>query len=454
MIHVKELIDHFENKGDERAAEIAAMRAAEKKEHQRQIAELDIKELEAGNFVKLLDEAVERETLSKIPNQKTSLFFSPRVGVKYEEGLEYKYKDFDSGGKKLKTLILGIHQICNRPCRYKSRCTTPKVREMDGKCPNKIGYPMSNSNRIEIDDYIKGVQDNSCYSAFTKFMLNRGEYKYDHLSNAVKSNFWEHVILHNFFQYYLPNSDELVYEKHKKEYQNAIPALKEVLEEYKPQMVVVCSENLCQALKDKDIKITGLKFEKNISAGDFCALFTYKTRIDIKVTPAMIKKYLEEKLTSDRIKKIKDHVEDERNKYKDIRTICFKPGKGSELKKDYESDTKILSNLEEMIKRIKLHTRLLPPDEAISKLVNGDMLSFHDGELKIFCTRESGSLTADHGRTIINLLNKLYKFEENEIKSFIFKYKFDGKKVDLRLREKGYEKGTKEYEEILKFFLK
>jgi hypothetical protein len=326
---------------------------------------------------------------------------------------------------------------------------------MDRKCPKK-GYPMSNSNRIEIDGYIEGVQDNSCYSAFTKFMLNRGEYKYNNknLSKEVKSNFWEHVILHNFFQYYLPNSDELVYEKHKKEYQNAIPALKEVLEEYKPQMVVVCSENLCQALKDKGTIITGLKFEKNISAGDFCALFTYKTRIDIKVTPAMIKKYLEEKLTSDRIKKIKDHVEDESNECKDKRIKYFKRGKGYELKKVYESDTEILSSLEEMINSIKLHTRLLPPDEAISKLVNGDMLSFHDGELKIFSTRESGSLTANHGRTIIDLLNKLYKFEENEIKSFIFKYKSNGKKVDLRLREKGYEEGTKEYKEILKFFLK
>lgn len=420
-----------------------------------------------GKVNEILDKGREMPPSGK---KEHSYFFVPRVGKLWEDGIEYK----EWKGRKFRTLVLGIHQICNLNCEWKHCCCDSNlVWKMDEKCKcyvdkregaNKDYLKLSNGNTIEIDAYIESDKDNkdyAFYSAFTKYMVNRDEYKYDHLSEEVKSDFWEHVIYHNFFQYYLPNSEEIDYNKNKDKYKEAIPALKEVLETYKPEIVIVWTRNLYLALKDNPID--GLKpyDPKSMSVGSYYARFSYYTCLDSVPSKKVIEGYLKEKVSrySDIVDAIKEKQEQLINKKGKnskylaaslkIRDRYF----NEDIQKMVPVSDQKKEELQIFIDEYNKYRKLLLPHEAIVKLIKEGLLDFIGNELVIPSTKGQGSLEAKDGGTIVKLFCKekgLYDFTTKDVSSFLFKYHSKGKakihKID------SYDENESDFNKIKEMF--
>lgn len=195
-------------------------------------------------------------------NRKESdiCFFEPWIGEKYEEKF--------LGGR---TLVVGVCHFCTTPCEFHHLCgTAAGIREMDSKCPvyskledaekEKGHFRLSNSNNIEIQSFIDGDAPYPSYKLFTCYMTRcTGE-----LSREKRKELWEHVAFTNFLQFFHDDRDMLPSEPQL--YDEAYPALREVVADIKADVVYVWSDKIKDCLKKhkEDIRYLG---KTNLSFG-------------------------------------------------------------------------------------------------------------------------------------------------------------------------------------------
>lgn len=212
-------------------------------------------------------------------------FFKPRVGKHYAEGFEVP----NTSGR-YKTLILGAYHVCTDSqfkCEYKKRCCSKAgIWDMDNSCPyyesqrknkNVAEYfVLSNSDTIEMDGYLNEEDaPHATYREFTRQMLRRES---GHISCEERRSLWEYVIFHNFLQHFVNTRKPIPYSTdsipstsvlYKAKtglmlYNAAIPALVDVLKEYKPLYIYVWGDPVKECLLKNKQKIRGLKYEGEI----------------------------------------------------------------------------------------------------------------------------------------------------------------------------------------------
>lgn len=202
------------------------------------------------------------------------VFFKPRVGINYNDG-------FIAGKMKtpLKILVLGAHHVCNIPCEYAEECEKSS-RKFDHICPcykhrdNQDYYCLSNSNVLEIDGFVEGnlYATYSSYSAFTRYLMH----KRDYVSPAESEALWDKLAFYNFMQDFRRNGNTPEYESQPELYERYMPAFREVLEEIKPQLIIVWNQSTITALENSGIE--GLVADKEDLGMQAITLtiFTYK----------------------------------------------------------------------------------------------------------------------------------------------------------------------------------
>lgn len=188
-------------------------------------------------------------------------FFIPRVGAKYHE-------------QKLKELVVGVVHGCRIACEFHDKCSNPEtVCEMEHQCPvyadmtDREYYRLSNSNEIEIQSFIDGDADYPSYSAFSYYMLGLA----DELPKAKKEELWERISFTNLLQFY--HEDLHALPQNQAIYDEAYPALKEVIDELTPHIIYVWNSRVKECLKQhpEDLKYIG---KANMSFGLSVYIFT------------------------------------------------------------------------------------------------------------------------------------------------------------------------------------
>ena len=162
-----------------------------------------------------------------------NVFFEPFVGEQYDKGYL---------GKKI--LVLGDSHYCNdmqeKPkCVEAGACT--KLPECNEFTVNFVNYFL---------EYKEGVSNfgtgMNSYTKFTNvFLKNKGE----PVSNKEVLEFWNSIIFYNYVQTALEKSRK---NPIKKEYDDSQDAFFEVLEEFKPDLVIVWGWRLDQNLPQKN----------------------------------------------------------------------------------------------------------------------------------------------------------------------------------------------------------
>lgn len=147
-------------------------------------------------------------------------------------------------------MILGSHFYCPyTDCEHleKECASSQTIWSMDKACPcyaNKEDmdyYRLSNSDEIEVESYLEGFPYPS-FDAFTHLMTD----KRDHLSESDKRDFWNRVAFTNYIQHYWPDGHTPPYTGNESLFDNDYDALKAVLADLNPQIIIVWHE----AIKD------------------------------------------------------------------------------------------------------------------------------------------------------------------------------------------------------------
>ena len=161
-------------------------------------------------------------------------FFHPRIGKHYEKGF-----------RGYRTLVLGAFFYCPiKNCNHRAECLQDS-RPLDRQCPcytdraEQDYYYLANSCNIEIDSYLEDCPYPT-FSMFTKYMTGRN----DHLPKPVKYRFWEHVAFYNYVQHYLPDGNAPRYEESREMLDADWPALQDVLDELRPEIIYVWNESI------------------------------------------------------------------------------------------------------------------------------------------------------------------------------------------------------------------
>lgn len=168
-------------------------------------------------------------------------FFTPRTGPAYREGFMGQ-----------RTLVLGAYHYCwYDKCRYYDECVRQgRTAEYDRRCPvyedkpDRNYYCLSNSNVIEIDSYIEGGHYPT-YDAFTHKMSGIKKY----VGPGIRAAFWDKVAFYNWIQHYLPEPQEdFQYQQWEEVFLRDLPAFEDVLQDLRPQVVLVWTDTLREFL--------------------------------------------------------------------------------------------------------------------------------------------------------------------------------------------------------------
>lgn len=211
-------------------------------------------------------------------------FFIPKKGANYESGLN-----------GIKTLVLGSHFYCpyaDCPHLKEACASSSSIRTMDDACPcytnkgDRDYYKLSNSNEIEIESYLEGFPYPS-YDAFTYLMLD----KRDHLTEQEKRDFWEQVAFTNYIQHYWPDGYTPPYNGNEPLFDADYEAFKEVLDELKPQIVIVWNEAIRDCLQEhNELQYIGMMNMPIISAYLF-ACYGAEQRSNPKLMKTLLQQY-------------------------------------------------------------------------------------------------------------------------------------------------------------------
>ncbi len=180
-------------------------------------------------------------------------FFSPRIGPQYNDGWD-----------GLRTMVIGVHLLCEEDCPHKALCTSPaSVAKMDNQCPcyaphrqegHADYYRLSNCNAIELETYIYKDGKSPAFSSFTKYLLHER----DNVTFERREELWAHLGFYNFMQCFRPDSATPPYAAAPHLYDTALPAFRQLLREYRPQLLYVWGRELAAYLRQAEV--AGLEY--------------------------------------------------------------------------------------------------------------------------------------------------------------------------------------------------
>lgn len=190
-----------------------------------------------------------------------SSLFTPRIGSHYEEGWD-----------GLRTMVVGVHLLCEEDCPHKALCTSPDgVVRMDNQCPcyapHRQGdradyYRLGNCNAIELETYIYKDGKSPAFSSFTKYMLHER----DNVTFERREELWAHLGFYNFMQCFRPDSATPSYAAAPHLYDSALPAFRQLLTTYRPQLLYVWSRELAAYLRRAEVAGLGYVRETDMQA--------------------------------------------------------------------------------------------------------------------------------------------------------------------------------------------
>ncbi len=185
--------------------------------------------------------------------RNSKIFFRPRIGKHYEEGW-----------RSVRTMVVGVHLLCELNCEYKSRCCSVQgVRQMDCLCPQYAQYKgtefenyyrLSNCNSIELESYIENEAKSPSFSMLTSFLLQEKGF----VSMEKRQELWDHLGFYNFFQHFQPDADTPSPDDNPQLFRDGLAAFRELLTKYEPQMLIVYSRQLAAFLRSQ--RMEGLTF--------------------------------------------------------------------------------------------------------------------------------------------------------------------------------------------------
>ena len=181
------------------------------------------------------------------------IFFRPRIGKHYEEGWQ-----------GVRTMIVGVHLLCELNCVHKSKCCSMQgVKQMDCLCPEyerykgtefESYYRLSNCNSIELDSYIENEAKSPSFSMLTSFLLQEKGF----VAMDSRQELWDHLGFYNYFQHFQPDADTPSPDGNPQLFRDGLGAFREMLTKHKPQTIVVYSQQLAAFLRSQ--RIEGLSF--------------------------------------------------------------------------------------------------------------------------------------------------------------------------------------------------
>lgn len=184
---------------------------------------------------------------------ESKIFFRPRIGERYQEGWN-----------GVRTMVVGVHLLCELNCEHKQRCCSLMgVSQMDSSCPeyekykgteHEYYYRLSNCNSIELDSYIENEAKSPSFSMLTNYLLHEKGF----ISVDRRRELWEHLGFCNFLQHFMPDADTPSHNDKLQLYKDSLPAFREMLRMYNPQILYIYSKHLAEFLRSQ--RIQGLMY--------------------------------------------------------------------------------------------------------------------------------------------------------------------------------------------------
>lgn len=180
---------------------------------------------------------------------ESKIFFRPRIGERYQE---------EWNG--VRTMVVGVHLLCELNCEHKQRCCSLMgVSQMDSSCPeyekykgteHEYYYRLSNCNSIELDSYIENEAKSPSFSMLTNYLLHEKGF----ISVDRRRELWEHLGFCNFLQHFMPDADTPSHNDKLQLYKDSLPAFREMLRMYNPQILYIYSKHLAEFLRSQRIQ--------------------------------------------------------------------------------------------------------------------------------------------------------------------------------------------------------
>lgn len=180
---------------------------------------------------------------------ESKIFFRPRLGELYEEGCN-----------GVRTMVVGVHLLCEMNCDHKQLCCSLKgVRQMDCLCPeyekykgteHEDYYRLSNCNSIELDSYIENEAKSPSFSMLTNYLLHEKGF----ISIERRNDLWKHLGFYNFCQHFQQDADTPSYDENSQLYKESLPAFREMLTTYNPQVLYIYSKQLAEFMHSQHIQ--------------------------------------------------------------------------------------------------------------------------------------------------------------------------------------------------------
>ncbi len=184
---------------------------------------------------------------------ESKIFFRPHIGKHYAEGW-----------RSVRTMVVGVHLLCELNCELKSRCCSVQgVRQMDCLCPQYAQYKgtefedyyrLSNCNSIELESYIENEAKSPSFPMLTSFLLQEKGF----VSIERRQELWDHLGFYNFFQHFQPDADTPSPDDNLQLFRDGLAAFRELLTKYEPQTLIVYSRQLAAFLRSQ--RMEGLMF--------------------------------------------------------------------------------------------------------------------------------------------------------------------------------------------------
>ena len=221
---------------------------------------------------------------------ESKIFFRPRIGERYQEGWN-----------GVRTMVVGVHLLCELNCEHKQRCCSLMgVSQMDSSCPeyekykgteHEYYYRLSNCNSIELDSYIENEAKSPSFSMITNYLLHEKGF----ISVDRRRELWEHLGFCNFLQHFMPDADTPSHNDKLQLYKDSLPAFREMLRMYNPQILYIYSKHLDEFLRSHRIK--GLMYH---GANDTMLIDVYEFHYNYiphgKMSEEQLQDYVKQKL--------------------------------------------------------------------------------------------------------------------------------------------------------------
>ena len=174
------------------------------------------------------------------------------------------------------------------------------VSQMDSSCPeyekykgteHEYYYRLSNCNSIELDSYIENEAKSPSFSMITNYLLHEKGF----ISVDRRRELWEHLGFCNFLQHFMPDADTPSHNDKLQLYKDSLPAFREMLRMYNPQILYIYSKHLAEFLRSQ--RIQGLMYH---GANDTMLIDVYEFHYNYiphgKMSEEQLQDYVKQKL--------------------------------------------------------------------------------------------------------------------------------------------------------------